>query len=134
LVGMRAGLGSLFAPGNVRRLSWVALGLMTMGGMILGPFVQKYAFGAYWTGFPWGYDLTDNKTLLMWVAWIIACVALGRPGRTDGLGWGRRLTVLAAAVVMTVVYLIPHSLRGSELDYDQVESGTPAAEAVQTGG
>ena len=50
------------------------------------------------------------------------------------MGWGRRATVLAAAVVMTVVYLIPHSLRGSELDYVRVESGTPAAEAVQTGG
>lgn len=133
LVGMRAGLGALVAPGNVRVLSWVSLGLMTVGGMILGPFVQKYAFGAFWTGFPWGYDLTDNKTLLMWLAWIVACAVLGSPGRKDTPAWGRRLTVVAAAVVMTVVYLIPHSLRGSELDYDQVESGTPAAEAVQTG-
>jgi len=133
LVGMRAGLGALAAPEGVRTLSWVSLGLMTVGGMILGPIVQKYAFGAYWTGFPWGYDLTDNKTLLMWLAWIVACAALGLPRRKDTPGWGRRLTVLAAAVVMTVVYLIPHSLRGSQLDYDQVESGAPAAEAVQTG-
>lgn len=133
LVGMRAGLGALAAPDSVRTLSWISLGLMTVGGMILGPFVQKFAFGAYWTGFPWGYDLTDNKTLLMWLAWIVACAALGLPGRKETPGWGRRLTVFAAAVVMTVVYLIPHSLRGSELDYDQVEAGAPAAEAVQTG-
>ncbi|HSG47288.1 MAG TPA: hypothetical protein VLA43_05645, partial [Longimicrobiales bacterium] len=134
LVGMRAGLGALVAPGNVRLLSWVSLGLMTVGGMILGPFVQKFAFGAYWTGFPWGYDLTDNKTLLMWLAWIMACAVLGGPRRKDTPTWGRRLTVLAAAVAMTGVYLIPHSLRGSELSYDQMDSGTPAAEAVQTGG
>jgi hypothetical protein len=133
LVGMRAGLGSLAAPGNVRVLSWVSLGLMTVGGMILGPLVQKSAFGAYWTGFPWGYDLTDNKTLIMWLAWIVACAALGRPGRADVPGWSRRLTVFAAAVVMTVVYLIPHSLRGSQLDFDQVESGSSAADAVRTG-
>jgi hypothetical protein len=130
---MRAGLGSLAAPGNVRVLSWVSLGLMTVGGMILGPLVQKSAFGAYWTGFPWGYDLTDNKTLIMWLAWIVACAALGRPGRADVPGWSRRLTVFAAAVVMTVVYLIPHSLRGSQLDFDQVESGSSAADAVRTG-
>jgi len=133
LVGMRAGLGALAAPGNVRRLSWTTLGLMTVGGMILGPIVQKYAFGAYWTGFPWGYDLTDNKTLIMWLAWIVACAALGRRGRTDVPGWRGRLTVFVAAVVMTVVYLIPHSLRGSELDYGQVESGSSATEAVRTG-
>jgi hypothetical protein len=95
--------------------------------------VQKFAFDAYWTGFPWGYDLTDNKTLLMWLAWAVACGALGRPGRRDVPGWGRRGTVFVAAVVMTVVYLIPHSLRGSQLDYGQVESGTPAAEAVESG-
>ena len=38
------------------------------------------------------------------------------------------------AVVMTVVYLIPHSLRGSELDYGAVDEGAPAGEAVRTGG
>ena len=129
LVGMRAGLGALASPGSIRRHSWIALGLMTVGGMILGPFVQKFAFDAYWTGFPWGYDLTDNKTLLMWLAWIVACAALGRPGRDDEPNWGKRGLVFAAAVVMTVVYLIPHSLRGSQLDYAQIQDEAPAAEA-----
>ena len=35
-----------------------------LGGMILGPIVQKYAFGAYWTGIPFGHDLTDAKNLV----------------------------------------------------------------------
>ena len=43
-----------------------------IGGMILGPIVQKYAFGEYWTGFPYGGDFTDNKMLIMWLAWAIA--------------------------------------------------------------
>jgi hypothetical protein len=106
---------------------------MTVGGMVLGPIVQKYAFGAYWTGFPWGYDLTDNKTLIMWLAWIAACAVLGRPRRKDVPGWKGRLTVFAAAAVMTVVYLIPHSLRGSQLDYTQVETGVDPAEAIESG-
>lgn len=134
LVGMRAGLGALFSPIRVRRDAWIALALMTVGGMILGPIVQKHAFGAYWTGFPWGYDLTDNKTLIMWLAWLAACGVLGWKGAGQPPRWPARLTVLAAAVVMTVVYLIPHSLRGSELDYGAVDAGVPAEEAVRTGG
>jgi hypothetical protein len=133
LIGMRAGLGALFGAPGVRRHAWMALGLMTAGGMILGPFVQKYAFGEYWTGFPWGYDLTDNKTLLMWLAWIVACGVLGRPTGDEEPGRGKRWVVLTAAVVMSVVYLIPHSLRGSELDYDRVDSGVSAEEAIGVG-
>ncbi|HSW29187.1 MAG TPA: hypothetical protein VLH75_06785 [Longimicrobiales bacterium] len=133
LIGMRAALGAAFAPRGMHAHAWITLALMTVGGMILGPIVQKYAFGAYWTGFPWGYDLTDNKTLIMWVVWIGACAVLGWK-RPDGAPrWRARVAVLAAAVVMTVVYLIPHSLRGSELDYSAVDSGTHPSEAVGTG-
>ena len=131
LIGMRTGLGALFAPGNIRTLVWVTLIGMTVGGLVLGPFVQKYAFGEYWTGFPWGYDLTDNKLLIMWVVWVAAASALGvKPKRKAGPG---RVTVGVAALVMTVVYLIPHSMRGSELDFAAVDAGVPAAEAVGTG-
>ncbi len=134
LIGMRAALSALFAPRGMHTHAWTTLALLTVGGMIFGPIVQKHAFGALWTGFPWGYDLTDNKTLIMWVVWIGACGMLGWKRREGRPPWRARLAVLAAAVVMTVVYLIPHSLRGSELDYSAVESGKPAAEAVGTGG
>lgn len=134
LVGVRAALGAAFAPQGVGRLAWVTLGMMTVGGMILGPIVQKYAFGAYWTGFPFGYDLTDNKTLIMWLVWIGACALLGWKSRTGHPSWRSRAAVLAAGAVMIAVYLIPHSLRGSELDYGAVDAGVPAQEAVRTGG
>jgi len=133
LIGMRAALGALLAPRGMRTHAWITLALMTVGGMILGPIVQKHAFGAYWTGFPWGYDLTDNKTLIMWLVWIGACAVLVWTRREERPSWRPRMAVLAAAVVMMVVYLIPHSLRGSELDYSAVEAGTPASEAVGTG-
>lgn len=124
LIGMRAALAALFAPTGVHRLSWATLGLLSVGGMILGPVVQRYAFGDYWTGFPWGYDLTDNKTLIMWVVWVGACWVLGWKPREATPSWRTRAAVLVAAVVMTVVYLIPHSLRGSELDHGAVETTT----------
>ena len=131
LVGLRAGLGAIFGSSALRSLVWVALGCMTLGGLVLGPFVQKATFGAYWTGFPWGFDLTDNKTLLMWLAWVVAALIAGpRPHRDET--WPR-LAVLVATIAMAVVYLIPHSLRGSQLDYGKVQGGTNARDAVVTG-
>ena len=131
LAGLRAGLGALVGPQAPRRLLWITLGCMTLGGLILGPFVQKAAFGHYWTGFPWGYDLTDNKTLLMWGVWVLAAFVAGpRPRRREG--WARA-AVLAATLAMAVVYLIPHSLRGSQLDYGKVNTGADAKDAVITG-
>jgi hypothetical protein len=132
LFGMRTGLAALFSPGAMRRLAWMTLGLMTVGGMILGPIVQKFAFGAFWTGFPFGYDLTDNKVLIMWLVWVAACAVIGfRSKARERLA---RPVVLAAALVMAVVYVIPHSAQGSELDYEALERGVPASEAIKTGG
>ena len=70
----------------------------------------------------------------MWLVWIVACAVLGWKRRAERPSWTARLAVLAAAVVMTAVYLIPHSLRGSELDYGAVDAGTPASEAIGTEG
>lgn len=131
LLGLRTGLGALFSPTAPRRLLWSTLACMTLGGLVLGPFVQKAAFGHYWTGFPWGTDLTDNKTLLMWGAWALAALVAGlRPRANEA--WSRA-AVLAATVVMAGVYLIPHSLRGSQLDYGKVQKGATARDAVITG-
>ena len=141
LIAWRAGLGALIHPYGMRRLAWWALGLFTVGGMILGPVVQKYAFGAYWTGIPFGWDLTDNKTLVMWLAWLVAALVLERVARrnpqdaavSDRSGGGVRGLILAASVVTVFVYLIPHSVQGSELDYEAIDQGVPAEEAIGIG-
>jgi len=130
-IGVRAGLGALFAAPGTRKIARWALAGMTVGGMFLGPWVQSYAFGAWWTGWPYGGDLTDNKTLIMWLAWIVAVACLGRVGTEVG-GW-RRSVVVVAAVVMLVVFMIPHSLRGSELDFRALDRGAQPAASVRTG-
>jgi len=131
LIGVRAGLAAVFSPGPMRRLVWIGLAVMTLGGLILGPIAQKYAFGAYWTGFPFDYDLTDNKVLIMWVVWLTACAVVGfKPRRSEGLA---RLAVVLAALVMVGVYVIPHSARGTELDYELLEQGVPPSEALKSG-
>jgi hypothetical protein len=131
IVGMRAGLSAVFQPSTTRRYAWVALTLMTVGGMTLGPIVQKYAFGEYWTGFPNGGDWTDNKMLFMWIAWLVACVVLG--ASTKPVTKIGRAATFIAALVMTGVYLIPHSMGGSQLDYSAVEQGVDPQDAIRTG-
>lgn len=129
LIGVRAGLAALVHGPDMRRLAWATLAALTLGGLVLGPFVQKHAFGAYWTGFPFGGDLTDNKTLLMWGAWALACGLLLVTKRHAP----RRLALGLAALVMLAVYLVPHSARGSELDYSKLDRGVDPARAVGTG-
>lgn len=119
LLGVRTALGAAIDPRGMKRLAWTTLGFLTVGGMILGPIVQKYAFGALWTGWPLGYDLTDNKTLIMWIVWVAVVLVLAR--RRSAKDWVARGSILFASVVMMTVYLIPHSLRGSELDYSEME-------------
>jgi hypothetical protein len=113
LFSTRAGLEALRKEGSPRKLVHWTLGLLFIGGIILGPLVQKFAFGALWTGFPFGTDLTDNKTLIAFLGWIAAWIA-GRKGK-PARGW-----VLGASVLLLAVYLIPHSLFGSELDYSEM--------------
>jgi len=93
--------------------SVLTLATLIAGGMILGPLVQKYAFGAFWTGVPFGWDLTDNKTLIALIFWIFAVIMNKK--RNTGL-----YTVIAAAVTL-IVFSIPHSLFGSELDFSSGE-------------
>jgi hypothetical protein len=113
LFSNRAGIEALRPQSNPRTYALWTLALLFVGGIILGPIVQKLAFGVFWTGFPLGYDLTDNKTLIALIGWLAAVIA-GRGGRPA------RWWVLGAAILLLVVYLIPHSLLGSELDYSQL--------------
>lgn len=110
LFGTAAGLEALRPGGKPRVAAFGALVMIFVGGFLLGPLIQKYAFGVWWAGFPVGTDLTDNKTLIVFLGWLGALL-LGRKGR------GERYWILGAAVLMLVIYLVPHSLLGSEFDY-----------------
>ena len=110
LLSTRAGLEALAAAGKPATLARLTLLLIGVGGFILGPAVQKYAFDAWWTGVPFGWDLTDNKTLFAGVAWAWAVWRL-RGGRSA------RGAVVLAALVTLVVFAIPHSVWGSEIDW-----------------
>ena len=55
---------------------WITVGTLFIGGFVLGPLVQHVAFGPWWAGYPYGTDLTDNKTLLSFLFFLLALVTL----------------------------------------------------------
>lgn len=118
LFSTRTGIEALRKGEQVKIYTGLTLIFFMIGGMLLGPIVQKFAFDAYWTGWPFGQDLTDNKTLVAFIAWIIAYLRIRKS--TKNAWWA-----IVAAVVLLAVYLIPHSMFGSELDYStgQVTTG-----------
>jgi uncharacterized BrkB/YihY/UPF0761 family membrane protein len=101
---------ALFNQRKYKIYGLLTLVILFIGGIILGPIVQKYAFGELWTGVPFGWDLTDNKTLIAFVFWIIA-VLMNR--KKEHKAW-----TIIASVVLILIFSIPHSLFGSELDYE----------------
>jgi len=106
----------IFALANIptyKRHVGVTIIFLLIGGFILGPVVQKFSFGQFWTGWPLGDDLTDNKTLFALIAFVAAWFLRNK-------SYGRWLAV-GAALVMLAVYLIPHSMGGSELDRESGE-------------
>ncbi|MDK9700054.1 MAG: hypothetical protein OEM52_07915 [bacterium] len=111
LFGTRVMLAA-FAGERLVKRTLITLILLVIGGLILGPIVQKFAFDAYWTGWPFGEDLTDNKTAVMVLVWVIAYWRLRKSDDRKN-----RWFAVAAMAVMMAVYLIPHSMRGSEIDY-----------------
>jgi hypothetical protein len=90
------------------------LATLFFGGLVFGPIVQKFAFGDFWTGVPFGIDLTDNKTLIAFIGWLLALFAVWKYKSP-------RIAVIAASALMLIIFIIPHSTLGSELDYSEME-------------
>ncbi|MFC1565264.1 hypothetical protein ACFL6G_10030, partial [candidate division KSB1 bacterium] len=115
LISTRAGFEAFLNRENIIKLAYWSAGTLFVGGLILGPIMQEYAFGDLWTGFPFGYDLTDNKTLIAMIGWIAALIAVKR-------GKNPRYWILGAAILEFIIFIIPHSVLGSELDYSKMDN------------
>jgi len=114
LLSTRTGLEYFNEGKKFKSLTILTFIFIIIGGFILGPIIQYYAFGEFWTGFPFGHDLTDNKILVGFIGWLLALVALYKfknPKR-----W-----IVLASILMFIIFLIPHSVLGSELDYNEID-------------
>ncbi|MCX7955068.1 MAG: hypothetical protein N3A01_07760 [Bacteroidales bacterium] len=93
----------------IKKFSLITLLLFLIGGFIMGPIMQKLAFGVWWSGFPFGIDLTDNKMLFSFITWVICFIRFVKTKNNK--------YIIAAALLTIVIFLIPHSLLGSEYDF-----------------
>lgn len=107
-LGNLSGIMALFKYKKFKFFMNLTVIAFFIGGMILGPMVQWYAFGEAWAGIPFAWDLTDNKTLIAFLFWLLA-FSMNRNKE-------RPVYTVVASVVMLLVYSIPHSMYGSQLD------------------
>lgn len=109
------GLEALTNGGGLKSLARAAFVFLLLGGLTLGPVVQKYAFDVYWSGWPLGGDWTDNKLAIGALVWLVAAWMArdSQPGRPRG-----KWACVVAMLTIFVIYGIPHSIHGSTLDYE----------------
>ncbi len=108
LLANLAGIMAVFNYKHFRRYTIYTLIALLVGGLIFGPWVQWYAFGEAWAGVPFAWDLTDNKTLVAFLFWLLAFIM--------NLKTERPIYTIVASIVMLVIFSIPHSMYGSQLD------------------
>lgn len=84
-----------------------------IGGFPLGYAVAYQAFGVGWGGIPIGWDITDNKTVILFLFWLITLLLAwrGLSGRKMAIS-NRTYAALAALsfIVTFITFLIPHSI------------------------
>ena len=99
----------------VRAARWV-LATSFIGCWPLGFILNYQTFGPLWEGFPFGYDITDNKTQVIFILWLVCMLLawgsfIGKGEERDRLG--RRafaLAIVASFAVSLALFILPHSL------------------------
>jgi len=94
---------------------WVLL-LCFIGGWPLGFALNYQTFGTLWEGYPFGYDVTDNKTQVMFVFWLVSLLLVR--GSFFGRGEGKDLlgarafawAIVASFVASLLLFILPHSI------------------------
>jgi len=121
-------MDAILGAHHLRILSRMTFGLMLAGGGVLGPMVQKYAFDAYWTGWPNGTDWTDNKLAVGAITWLIVMIICWNSNAQNKRG---RWAVIFGALVSFAIFGIPHSIHGSTLDHETGEHIQAMVSVVQ---
>lgn len=98
-----------------RSVAWGTL-LIFIGGFPLGMAMGYAVFGKPWTGLPIGGDVTDTKTLIVFIYWLAAVLLLKGTIFQGGKGkdWVSPKTfawlTILGTVLTALIYLIPHSI------------------------
>lgn len=102
MLSTRSGLEFFNSAENLKKLAMWTIVTLLIGGFLLGFLMNYFAFGQVWGGFPIGNDITDNKTLIAFIGWLLAYFMIKKNLQP-------KLFAALAAILMIVVYSIPHS-------------------------
>jgi len=86
------------------------------GFLIIGSALNYFAFGVMWEAFPFGRDVTDNKSQIILLSWLVTLflvkgTILGKNPSKNLVSEKTYSTMVIISFVVTVVmYLIPHSI------------------------
>lgn len=112
-------LGILFSGEGIEyaiRMMRIGLSCLFVGGGPLGFVLNYQRFGPVWEGFPFGWDITDNKTQIIFISWLVTTFLVkgsffGRGERRDLIDGKRYAFAVVISFIITVgLYLVPHSL------------------------
>jgi hypothetical protein len=102
---------------DVGNLSLLATFFIFLGGMPLGWWVTYQTLGILWEGIPIGWDITDSKTLIIFLYWLILLylmkgTILKKNSKFNAVGEKSiGIFVLMGVILTFLLYLIPHSIQ-----------------------
>ena len=96
------GIYALFRINTYKYWAAATFVALAVGGLVLGPVVQKYAFNELWSEVPLGLNVSNNKTLIVIFAWLVALVMIQHK---RAFFW-----VFLASLITFALFLFPHGL------------------------
>jgi hypothetical protein len=98
------------------RLCAVTLLLLFIGFFPFGWAMNYFAFGVLWEAFPFGTDVTDNKSQIMFAFWLVTMfmvkgTLLGKGGHRNLVSdRGYSTLVIVSFIATILIVTIPHSM------------------------
>jgi hypothetical protein len=93
---------------------WATI-VLFLGTFPIGIWLEYQVYATYWTGIPFGHDITDSKALVIFIYWLVMLYLLkgsalrGDP-RGDVVGpTAARWIAIIGVVLSLALYLVPHS-------------------------
>jgi hypothetical protein len=93
---------------------WATI-ILFLGTFPIGIWLEYQVYATYWTGIPFGHDITDSKALIIFIYWLVMLYllkgsALNNDPRKDLIGaTAARWTAVVGVGLSLALYLVPHS-------------------------
>lgn len=93
---------------------WATI-ILFLGTFPIGIWLEYQVYATYWTGIPFGRDITDSKALVIFIYWLVMLYllkgsALSNDPRRDVVGpTTARWMVIVGVGLSLALYLVPHS-------------------------